>query len=42
MPSESRYMIRGGTAGRERLRALHNASAPATTALLDGVGVAPG
>ena len=42
MPSESRYMIRGGTAGRERLRALHNASAPATAALLDGVGVAPG
>ena len=42
MPSESRYMIRGGTAGRDRLRVLHNASAAATAALLDAVGVAPG
>jgi len=42
MPSESRYMIRGGTAGRDRLRVLHNASAAGTAALLDAVGVAPG
>ena len=40
--AEGRYMIRGGTAGRDRLRVLHNASAEATAALLDGVGVEPG
>jgi SAM-dependent methyltransferase len=40
--TEGRYMIRGGSAGRDRLRVLHNASAEATAALLDGIGVEPG
>jgi SAM-dependent methyltransferase len=39
---ESRYMIRGGTAGRDRLRVLHNASVEGMTALLDDVGIEPG
>jgi SAM-dependent methyltransferase len=39
---EGRYMIRGGTAGRDRLRVLHNASVEGMTALLDDVGIEPG
>jgi SAM-dependent methyltransferase len=36
------YMIRGGLAGRERLRVLARAVRPTTTALLDRVGIPPG
>jgi SAM-dependent methyltransferase len=38
----SRYIIRGGLAGRERLRVLARAMHPTTTALFDRVGIAPG
>jgi SAM-dependent methyltransferase len=38
----SRYMIRGGLEGRERLRVLARAMRPTTTALLDRVGVESG
>jgi SAM-dependent methyltransferase len=37
-----RYIIRGGIAGRERLRVLGRAMAPSTSALLDRVGLEPG
>jgi SAM-dependent methyltransferase len=37
---ESTYIIRGGPEGRERLRLVARVMAPATTALLDRVGVA--
>jgi SAM-dependent methyltransferase len=39
---QDRYIIRGGIAGRERLRVLARAMAPTTSALLDRVGLAPG
>src|SRR4051812_22453383 len=42
MSVEDPYIIRGGLAGRERLRVLARAMHPTTAALLDRVGVAPG
>jgi ubiquinone/menaquinone biosynthesis C-methylase UbiE len=36
------YVIRGGVAGRERLRTLARVMHPTTAALLDTVGIAPG
>lgn len=36
------YLIRGGVAGRERLRLLARVFAPTTTPLLDRVGILPG
>ena len=36
------YLIRGGEAGRERLRVLSRAMQPATTAMLDRVGIPAG
>jgi predicted O-methyltransferase YrrM len=38
----SRYIIRGGLEGRERLRVLARAMRPTTSALLDRIGIAPG
>lgn len=40
--SRSRYIIRGGTEGRERLRILARVSRPATLSLLRQIGVRPG
>jgi SAM-dependent methyltransferase len=42
MSVNDRYIIRGGLAGRERLRVLARAMHPTTAALLDRIGVAPG
>jgi SAM-dependent methyltransferase len=38
----ARYIIRGGLAGRERLRVLARVAAPATNRLLERVGIEPG
>jgi SAM-dependent methyltransferase len=38
----STYVIRGGLEGRERLRVLSRVMWPATSALLDRIGIAPG
>jgi SAM-dependent methyltransferase len=40
--AQDRYVIRGGVAGRERLRVLARAFAPTTAALLDRVAITPG
>ena len=40
--SPSVYIIRGGVAGRERLRVLSRVMAPMTTRLLERIGVVPG
>jgi SAM-dependent methyltransferase len=40
--AQDRYMIRGGLAGRERLRVLARAMRPTTAALLDRLAIAPG
>ena len=42
MSVEDRYIIRGGLAGRERLRVLARAMHPTTAALFDRIGIAPG
>ena len=42
MSVEDRYIIRGGLAGRERLRVLARAMHPTTAALFDLIGIAPG
>jgi 2-polyprenyl-3-methyl-5-hydroxy-6-metoxy-1,4-benzoquinol methylase len=42
MSVEDRYIIRGGLAGRERLRVLARAMYPTTAALFDRIGIAPG
>jgi SAM-dependent methyltransferase len=42
MSIEDRYIIRGGLAGRERLRVLARAMHPTTAALFDRIGIAPG
>jgi SAM-dependent methyltransferase len=39
---QDRYIIRGGVAGRERLRVLARAFGPTTAALLDRVAITPG
>src|SRR3954462_3663765 len=36
------YVLRGGVAGRERLRVLSRVMGPMTVALLERIGVAPG
>jgi SAM-dependent methyltransferase len=41
-PNRNGYIIRGGSAGRERLRVLARATRPTTAALLDRVGLASG
>src|SRR3954468_6004320 len=40
--TEGVYIIRGGVAGRERLRVLSRVMGPMTVALLERAGVAPG
>jgi ubiquinone/menaquinone biosynthesis C-methylase UbiE len=42
MPQSSRYVIRGGPGGRERLRVLGRVMHPTTTALLDRCGLRDG
>src|SRR5918998_506795 len=42
MSVEDRYIIRGGLAGRERLRVLARAMHPTRAALFDLIGIAPG
>jgi SAM-dependent methyltransferase len=42
MSVQDRYIIRGGLAGRERLRVLARAMHPTTAALFDRIGIAPG
>jgi SAM-dependent methyltransferase len=42
MGVDDRYIIRGGLAGRERLRVLARAMQPTTAALFDRIGIAPG